>query len=101
MADRPRLLNRVWSELGAGRIREGYVSDPHQFIDGYIEGQDIWINPAPAVVQTLIHEILHRLYPNWTERYVAGQTTRLMRRMSDQEVQDLYEEYQKRVKRSR
>lgn len=93
------LVGRVWAELGRGRIRETYIEDRTQYVDGLIEGNEIWINPAPAVVETVIHELLHRMYPDWSERYVANRTTFVMRRMTDQDVQAFYQEYQ-RVKRS-
>jgi hypothetical protein len=48
----------------------------------------------------LIHELLHRLHPQWPEAYVRRTTTYLRRRMSDEEVQAMYAEYQKR-KRTR
>jgi hypothetical protein len=42
---------------------------------------------------------LHRLEPQWSENYVRRTTTWLMRRMSDEQIQALYEEYGKRVKK--
>jgi hypothetical protein len=96
---RPALLLRVWAELGSGRLTEEYITDRKEFVDGYIEGGHIYINPAPAVVETCIHEILHRLEPEWKEEYVANRTTYLLRRMTDSEVQMFFDEYQRRVKK--
>ncbi len=95
--ERPLLLLRVLAELGAGRIREAYIpSEPAYFVDGETEGQRITINPVPEIVDTIIHELLHRLYPKWSERYIKNRTTYLMTRMSDEEVRLLYDEYQRR-----
>jgi hypothetical protein len=96
---RPLLLLRVLAELGAGQIREAFIpSEKHFFVDGETEGRAITINPVPEVVDTIIHELLHRLYPRWSERYIKNRTSYLMKRMTDEEVQLLYEEYQRRRK---
>lgn len=95
------MIGRVWAELGAGRITEAFIKDGACVTDGYFSGTGhITINPAHQTVDTLIHEILHRLYPQWPEPYVRRTTTYLRRRMSDEEVQAMYDEFNKR-KRTR
>jgi hypothetical protein len=94
------LLGRVWAELGAGRITEAFIKDGRALTDGYYHGSGhITINPAHQTIDTLIHEILHRLHPQWPESYVRRTTTYLRRRMSDEEVQAMYSEYGKRAKK--
>ena len=96
------LLGRIWAELGSGRITEAFVQgDKHEYVHGSCEGQRITINPMHATVDTLIHECLHRLFPAWTEIGVRRATTRLRARLSDEEVQALHEEYQRRAKKRR
>jgi hypothetical protein len=96
---RPLLLLRVLAELGAGRIHEAFIpSEKNFFVDGETEGLAITVNPVPDVVDTVIHELLHRLYPQWSERYIKNRTSYLMKRMTDEEVQLFYEEYQRRKK---
>ena len=102
---RPRpdgLLVRVAAELGAGRISEAFIKDAsgaqcHGFTEG--SRHHITINPVHLTCDTLIHELLHRLYPAWSEAYVRNRTAYLRNRMSDQELQALYGEYQTRVYR--
>lgn len=95
------LLGRVWAELGSGRITEAFLpSEKHHYVEGMIEGGHITVNPAPSVVDSAIHEILHRLHPSWSESYVRRTTTLIMRRMTDEEIAAFYAEYQKR-KRTR
>jgi len=99
---RPPLMVSVWAELGAARFIEDYIIDKAELVDGYIEDASghIYINPVPAVVETLIHEILHRLHwEDWGESYVRNRTTFLMKRMTDSEIQQFYDEYQRRVRR--
>uniref|UniRef100_A0A6M3J6X0 Uncharacterized protein n=1 Tax=viral metagenome TaxID=1070528 RepID=A0A6M3J6X0_9ZZZZ len=98
---RDPLLVRVCVELGRGRIREDWIIDGKQFVDGYIEGGTITVNPVPATVDTVIHEILHRLNPEWKEPYVRNRTTYIMRRMSDGEIRAFYDEYRAAVTRQR
>lgn len=99
---RPPLLVSVWVELGKGHVSEDYLIDcdrPACFLDGHTSGQHITINPIPATVETVLHELLHRLHPAWQENYVRNRTTYLLRRMTDEEVQQFYKEYQRTVKR--
>lgn len=93
------LLLRVCAELGAGRISEAFIHDPGFQTDGLTDdgSKHITINPAHQTIDTVIHEILHRLYPAWSERYVRNRTAWLRNRMSDAEVQTFYAEYQRRV----
>lgn len=98
---REPLMVRVWAELGAGRIREGWLSEKHAFVAGVCEDGRITVNPMIDVVDTTIHEILHRLNPQWSERYVRRTTSYLLRRMTDEEIQTFYSEYERRVRHKR
>lgn len=94
------LLGTVWAEIGSGRITEAFIRDRKAFTDGFYNGNGhITINPVHQTIDTLIHEILHRAFPAWSEAYVRRTTTYLRRRMSDEEVQAMYAEFQKRAKR--
>ena len=97
--ERPALLVRVLTELGAGRITEGWLADKDCFVHGETDGRTIRINPAIGVVDTVIHECLHRLEPGWSETYVRRTTTWIMRRMSDEQIQQLYTEYTRLAKK--
>ncbi len=99
---RPPLMVRVWAELGAGGITEdiGLCSDvPGERLHGVKCGRHIWINPLWGTVDTLVHELLHRLHPEWSENYVRRTTSYLMGRMTDAEALAFYDEYQKRAKK--
>jgi hypothetical protein len=96
------LIGRVWSEIGSGRISEGFIKDGMNFTDGFYNGNGhITVNPAQQTVETVIHECLHRAFPAWSENYVRRTTTYLRRRMSDEEVQAMYAEYLKRARKRR
>jgi hypothetical protein len=57
----------------------------------------ITINPMPWIVQTVLHECLHSLHPEWDERYVENRTKFLFNRMTDREIQEVYTLYKERV----
>ena len=93
------LLGRVWAELGAGHITEAFIADKREFVDGMHSNGHITVNPVHPTVDTAIHEILHRLHPAWSENYVRRTTTYLRKRMSDEETQAFYAEFQKRARK--
>ncbi len=96
---RPPLLVQVWAELGACRISEGRIDDTDHFVEGVcVSGKNITINPSPALNDVVVHELLHRLHPEWPETYVRNRTTFLLRRMTDDEHERFYDEYQRRKK---
>lgn len=88
------LFARVCVEMGRGRITEARIDDADSWqTDGYVCGGHITINPMHETVDTVIHELLHRLYPAWSERGVRIWTGRIMRQLSGAEVQAFYDEY--------
>ena len=95
------LIGRVWAEVGSGHITEAYIVDAATMgTDGYYNGSGhITINPAHQVVDTVIHECLHRAFPSWTEKYVRRTTTQLRNKMNDHEIRAMYEEYQRRKRK--
>lgn len=99
-----RLLSSVLLELQAGHITEAFLpsSSTYQFVHGELDlgSKQITINPIHMTIDTLIHELLHRLYPKWKERYVRRTTTMLRHQLSDAETQQLYDEYQRMKGRS-
>lgn len=102
----PSLLLSVMAEIGAGNIWEGWISDPGYMTDGLCEGggrgnAQITINPAHQTVLTVLHEALHRLHPEWPESYVRNRATWLRRRLTDEQAQTIYAEYERRKKTRR
>lgn len=89
---RDPLLIEVIAAIGAGRMELGPIHDDTEFVDGYAEPNGkVRINPAPAVVDTVLHEMLHRMRPAWSERAVRSKATRLMRSLSDPEIDRLHD----------
>jgi len=95
------LKTLIADELAKGLIYEGQIiGSPDQFVEGvcHVNGQ-ITVNPSVNVVDTLIHELLHRRFPQWSEVFVRLETARVMRQMSDKDIALTYSKYKRRAKR--
>lgn len=79
--------------LGTGRLHEAYIAstDPHERVDGLCVSGKVIVNPVYHVVETLLHECVHRIRPEWSERSVRRKTTQVMRQLRDEEIQRVYE----------
>ncbi len=91
-----RTLIEIMTEMGRTPIREAYIEDKNNFIEGELDGKVITVNPVHALVDTIIHEVMHKLHPLWSEKSVRNRTTWLIRRLSDSEQIQIYREYMKR-----
>jgi hypothetical protein len=47
------------------------------------------------VIDTLVHELIHRRHPRMGEKRVQAETSHLMRQLTDADVSDLYRAYQR------
>jgi len=91
------LLVEVLTAFNDVTLREAYLDGGHtHWIHGEHKDETVTINPMPHVVDTLIHELLHHVRPDWSETQVRRHTTLLMRQLSHGEVQQIYKEYQAR-----
>ena len=90
---RDPLLLEIAAAIGAGNIEIGPIHSDREFVHGvaYTKTGRIRVNPAIDVVDSLLHECIHRLRHDWKERAVRAKVTQLMRQMSMQEVDRLYE----------
>ena len=98
-----RLLTSILLELEAGGVAEGYLEQTreYRFVHGECsKGGAIVVNPVHSTIDTLIPELLHRLHPKWKESYVRRTTTYLRRRLTDEETQQLYQEYLRHTRRT-
>jgi hypothetical protein len=97
------LLICVMEEMAKGRIYERPIVGSKSHIEGLCnwESGEISVNPAPSVVDTLIHEVFHRRFPRWSENRVRHETWRVMKKMTPDDVQALHREYKRIVKRQR
>lgn len=99
--DQTPLLIKVMSLLGETNISERQLAREKGNVDVYgtwdQATNNLVINPVPHVVDTLIHELLHKLHPEYSEQTVCSLTGKLMKHMTDNELQAIYSMYLKRI----
>lgn len=95
-------LAELQMELKNGRVVEARLSADGEHIDGFCDyGSDhIWIDPRPAIVSTLIHELIHRRWKHWSEARVVREERRILANMTPDDVARWFRLYTK-VKRTR
>jgi ethanolamine ammonia-lyase small subunit len=95
------LLDAVSQELRRGQIYEAPIIGSDTHVEGLCnwETQEVTVNPAPNVVDTLIHELLHRRFPKWSEERVRHETWRVMKQMTPADVAIWYRKYKRLAKR--
>jgi hypothetical protein len=90
----------LMSALGDVSLVEGYLINkgaPNKtWLSGTQQEGVITVNPAPHVVDTLLHELLHQIRPSWSETSVRRRTSQLMKQMSHQECQAIYAQWLER-----
>jgi tRNA U34 5-methylaminomethyl-2-thiouridine-forming methyltransferase MnmC len=96
-----KLLEKVYLQLGANALRERWIDDTHGVL-GLAEPGVITISPA-SLVPVIIHEALHRAYPESTERAVDAMTSYTYHRMSDDDckrIMVVWASKSKRIKKA-
>ena len=93
------LLLEVVAGVGAGQITETSLAgemDEDMRVYGYCwtPGGEVDIDPAPSVMPILLHELVHRMRPDWTELAVQRAASRLMRSLSNTEIQAIFSVYE-------
>src|SRR3990167_7341514 len=91
-------LDDLWDELQRGRIYECSLRDPKWHLDGLREGEHVYIAPRLSILETVLHELLHRRKPRWGERRVDREAKRLLGTMDQQQLARWWRAYQ-RIKR--
>ncbi len=90
-----RLFVKILARLGQLTVKEDYLGkDVHAMWE---PDGTITINPAVSVVDSILHECLHELHPEWSETTVLQQTGKLMAYLSDAQVGQIYGEYRRRI----
>lgn len=95
-----RELDRLWLEtvagIGAGRIEARRIDDedePLAVTYGVCEAGAVVIDEPAHIVETLIHELVHRQRPTWSERKVIQAERRLFARLTRDDIETLYTIY--------
>lgn len=94
-------LDDLHDELRRGHIWECSLRDPRWHLDGLREGDNIYIDPRPAILETVLHELLHRRKPRWGERRVTSEARRLLAQMKNGEMATWWRAYQQLKRKGR
>lgn len=94
-------LDDLYDELQRGKVWECSLRDPKFRLDGLQHGEAIYIDPRPAIIETLVHELLHRRKPRWSERRVTHESRMLLSRMSDIDLATWWRRYQRAKRKSK
>jgi hypothetical protein len=87
------------SRLGELAFEESYLP-MHKgcYTEGmWHEGGRIVVNVQPHVVDTVIHEVLHEMFQQYSERAICSLTGKLMKQLSEDEIQAVYNAYRRKV----
>lgn len=93
------LLEDLYDELQRGRVYECSIRDARFQIDGLQCGEQIYIDPRPAILETVLHELLHRRKPRLGERRVERDARRLAVGMDEATKMKWWRAY-RRIKRA-
>jgi hypothetical protein len=100
VATSDEVLADLWDELAKGDVVEAFLADKVH-LDGLCHDGKVYVNPATNTVLTLLHELMHRRWPRWSEKRVARESANLFCDMSEADVKRWYRAYQKAKRVSR
>lgn len=89
------LLDSLWDELHRGRVYECSLRSPTWQVAGLQHGENVYIDPRPLIIETVLHELLHRLKPRWGERRVRREAERLLAHLEEPDKQRWWAAYRK------
>lgn len=101
---RDSLIEELTHELDRGFIYEAtLIADDGAHLEGLCnhENQHITINLKVSIVATLLHDLIHRRYPSWSERRVRQAEKRAMGQLFPQDIQTWYGRYRRAVRKRR
>lgn len=93
-------LDDLWDELGRGRVFECSLRDPKWHLDGLQSDGAVFIDPRTSILETLIHELLHRRHPRMRETAVTREARRLLGGM-DEATKTRWWAHYSRIKKKR
>jgi len=76
-------LDDLMDELNRGRVYECSLRDEKWQLDGLQMGEDVFIDPKTSILETLVHELIHRRHPRMREMAVTREARRLLGKMDE------------------
>ena len=72
------MLQELDDEMKRGRMFEASLRSEKWVLHGLQDGQDIFVDPRAAIIETVIHELIHRRQPRLSEQTVDKTAKRLI-----------------------
>jgi len=96
------LFAELVAELKKGPVYERALRSGSRWqYHGIADGTAVHIDPRPAVLDTLLHELLHNRYPRWGEARVTRTAERLIRSMDETQKAKWWRAYNRRKRKAR
>lgn len=76
-------LDDLFDELNRGKVFECALRDPKWHLDGLQSDGAVYIDPRTSILETLIHELMHRRHPRMREMAVTREARRLLAGMDE------------------
>lgn len=93
-------LDDLFDEIRRGPVYECSLRDKNWHLDGLQSGNAIYVDPRPAILEILVHELIHRRHPRLGERAVLRESRRLIATMGDAEKARWWRAYQRFKRKS-
>lgn len=97
-------LKALEAEFAKGRIYEAtLITDDGAHLEGMCDHGNgaITVDPKVSIVAVLLHELIHRRYPEWSETRVRRAEKRALRQLSQHDIQVWYRRYRRAVRKRR
>ena len=90
-------LADLWAAIGGPRVYEGFLKDDkgkhlHGLCD--YERDAIFVNVKYSVVDSVVHELLHRKFPRRSERRIQQDTDAILASMTPADIAWWYRRFQ-------
>lgn len=95
------LLEELDQEMVKGRIYEASLRSDTEVVHGLQEGSDVFVDPRPAILETLWHELIHRRWPKKSERTVSKLARDLISYADEPTKIKWFKRYQKEKRKRR
>jgi hypothetical protein len=76
-------LAELEDELKRGRAYEASLRSEKWVMHGLQEGEAIYVDPRAAIIETVLHELIHRRQPRLSERTVDITAKRLLANLDE------------------
>lgn len=99
------MLAELEEQLAVTRVVEARLrgDEPDEQLHGLCDygRHAVYIDPAPSIIHTLLHELCHARWPSWSERRVERESTRVFVAMDARTVDRWFRQYRKARRRAR